>query len=269
MAKDRALFRPGQQTQTKKGKITTGCAMIFAMLLALSCSGPAMRGAHLVTTPASASTQVVVIVRPPLNVASEPTQRPTPTSTWTPINASFPGLADTTSNIHIALPFDSRTNPTAIAGKIDLVLGTIWPRSLPGKVYSLFYLPYDRDEDPRYYPAAHDITWYKANHPDWIEYKCDRSTVAYEFGENDVPLDITNPAVISYIEKTYLATELRPGSGYQGIGFDNLEFENAGNWTGQRCGHSRCIPLCVRISLTRSWQSIFLTIQPSRVIQIR
>lgn len=159
MEKARSLFRPGQQTRIKKAKITTSCAMIFAMFLVLSCSGPAMRGTKLVTTPTSASTQVVVIVRPHVNATSKPAQKPLPTSVWTHVNASFPGLADTTSNIHIALPFDFKTNPTAMAGKIDLVLGTIWAGSLPGNVYSLFYLPYDRDEDPRYYSAAHDITW--------------------------------------------------------------------------------------------------------------
>jgi hypothetical protein len=162
----------------------------------------------------------------------------TPTTIWTADNASFPGLADTTDNIHIGLPFDFNTNPTAMAGKIDVVWGTSWAKSLPGNIYGFFYIPYDRDEDTSYYPAAHNVTWYKANHPDWIEYKCDRSTVAYEFGNgNSVPLDITNPAVISYIEGTYIETALRPGSGYQGIGFDNLDLENAGEWTGQRCGH--------------------------------
>src|SRR5258708_12020224 len=125
-----------------------------------------------------------------------------------------------------------------MAGKVDMVWGTNWAISLPGSVYSLFYVPYDRDENTNDYPPAHDISWYKANHPDWIEYQCDKSAVAYEFGTTtSVPLDITNPAVISYIEETYITPNLQPGSGYNGIGFDNLDFENAGDWTGQRCGH--------------------------------
>ncbi len=225
--------------KSPKGKISLSYAVIFVMLLVISCSGPANRGTNLVAN--TASTQIVTVTRQSGNATSQPTQGQairTPTPTWTPINASFPGLADTTDNIHIGLPFDFNTNPTAMAGKIDVVWGTNWARSLPGNIYSLFYLPYDRDEDTSNYLAAHPITWYNANHPDWVEYKCDRSTVAYEYGDqNSVPLDITNPAVVSYIEGTYLASALRSGSGYQGIGFDNLDFENAGDWTGQRCGH--------------------------------
>jgi len=225
--------------KSRKEKISLSYMLIFMVLLVISCSGPANKGANLVahTTP----TQIVTITRQSGNATSQPTHgQPirTSTTTWAPINASFPGLADTTDNIHIGLPFDFNTNPPAMAGKIDVVWGTNWARSLPGNIYSLFYLPYDRDEDTSNYLAAHPIVWYKANHPDWIEYKCDRSTVAYEYGDvNSVPLDITNPAVDSYIEGTYIASVLRPGSGYQGIGFDNLDFENAGDWTGQRCGH--------------------------------
>jgi hypothetical protein len=187
------------------------------------------------------STQVVIVKRQSGNHTSQATQLvpiQIPTSSWTPINAYFPGLADTTNNIHVGLPFDYKTSPPAMAGKVNMVWGTNWARLLPGNIYSLFYLPYDRDEDTSNYPAAHTISWYKANHPDWIEYTCDRFTVAYEYGKgNSVPLDITNPAVVSYIEATYIETALRSGSGFQGIGFDNLDFRNAGDWTGQRCGH--------------------------------
>lgn len=197
------------RTRTRMVKI--GFGIIIVMLLFLSCIGSAIRSTNHTTAPKLART---------------------------PIHGLFPGLADTTSNIHVALPFDYNTNPPAMAGKVDMVWGTRWASSLPGSIYGLFYLPYDQDENTRDHSTAHDITWYKANHPDWIEYKCDKSTVAYEFGETtSVPLDITNPAVVSYIEETYITTNLRPGSGYKGIGFDNLDFENAGKWTGQRCGH--------------------------------
>ncbi len=146
-------------------------------------------------------------------------------------------LPDTTAGIHIALPFDYNTTPAAMAGKVDYVWGSEWANSTPS-VYRSFYIPYDRDEDTRYYSAAHDLAWWTANHPDWIEYQCDRTTVAYEFGDtNSIPLDITNPAVVNYIEQTYIAPALAPGGGYEGIAFDNPDFRNAGPWTGQRCGH--------------------------------
>lgn len=226
-----ARSRGWHNAEPQKQKMRLGCAMIFTILLVLSCSASVMRSTRLGTTATPTS------ARSPIGTSPTPTFT-SQTPTWTTINASFPGLADTTNNIHIALPFDFNTKPASMAGKVDLVWGTNWAGSLPGNMYSLFYLPYDRDEDTRYYAAAHGITWYRANHPDWIEYKCDRSTVAYEFGDgNSVPLDNTNPAVVSYIEETYLAVALRPGSGYKGVGFDNLDFENAGDWSGQRCGH--------------------------------
>lgn len=158
-----------------------------------------------------------------------------------PIKSGLPwqssSLPNTSSGIHVALPFDYRTTPTAMAGKVGYVWGSEWPGAQP-QVYRSLYLPYDRDENPRDYSAAHDLAWWQANHPDWIEYRCDRRTPAFEFGQTaNVPLDITNPAVLAYVENTYIIPALGPAGGYQGIGFDNPDFRNAGDWTGQRCGH--------------------------------
>ena len=150
----------------------------------------------------------------------------------------FPALPDTTNNLHVGLAFDNHTTPSAMAGKVDYVWGTEWAGTPAGDAYYTFYIPYDSDESTQWYPQAHNLSWYQANHPDWIEYQCDEKTVAFEFGHTDsVPLDITNPTVLAYIEQTYLIPALQPGSGYNGIAFDNPNFENAGSWTGQRCGH--------------------------------
>src|SRR5436305_12507540 len=154
-----------------------------------------------------------------------------------------PLLPDTTSNIHIGLPFDNHTTPAAYTGKVDYIWGSQYPQRPPTGVFHTFYLPYDRDEDSSRYKEAHDLTWWKANHPDWIEYQCDRTTVAYEFGEANVPLDITNPAEVAYMQHTYVDAALQgtlldyPGLKFEGIAFDNPNFQNAGDWTGQRCGH--------------------------------
>src|SRR6266699_5220741 len=155
-----------------------------------------------------------------------------------------PLLPDTTSNIHIGLPFDGNTTPAAYTGKVDYIWGSQYPQQPPTGVFHTFYLPYDRDDDTRWYKEAHDLTWWKANHPDWVEYKCDKTTVAYEYGETtSVPLDITNPNEVAYMEHTYVDAGLQgtlldyPGKKFDGIAFDNPSFQNAGDWTGQRCGH--------------------------------
>ncbi|GAC1566464.1 MAG: hypothetical protein NVS3B14_08970 [Ktedonobacteraceae bacterium] len=117
----------------------------------------------------------------------------------------FPALPDTTNNLHLGLAFDNHTTPAAMAGKVDYVWGTEWAGIPAGDAYYTFYMPYDRDENTQYYPQAHNLSWYKTYHPDWIEYRCDKKTVAFEFGTTtSVPLDITNPAVLAYIEQTYL-----------------------------------------------------------------
>ncbi len=153
-------------------------------------------------------------------------------------------LPDTTSGIHLGLPFDHHTNPSTYTGRVDYIWGASYPQQPPAGVFHTFYLPYDRDEDTRLYKEAHDITWWQANHPDWVEYKCDKTTVAYEFGETTtVPLDITNPNEVAYMEHTYVDAGLQgtlldhPGEKYDGIAFDNPAFQNAGDGTGQRCGH--------------------------------
>src|SRR5207249_2151743 len=85
--------------------------------------------------------------------------------------------------------------------------------------------------------------WWQANHPDWVEYQCDKTTVAYiTDGSGAVPLDITNPAVLQYLEQTYYGPALAgtyykyPGK-YDGMAFDNATLTNGGGWSGMRCGH--------------------------------
>ncbi len=78
-----------------------------------------------------------------------------------------------------------------------------------------------------------NLAWLKSNHPDWIEYKCDRTTIAYWYpGQTDMPdLDMTNPAYQSYFVNTFALPAL--ARGYQGISFDNGPDINLGG----ECGH--------------------------------
>jgi hypothetical protein len=112
---------------------------------------------------------------------------------------------------------------------VDLVWGSTYPAEPPG-IFNLYYYPFDRDADVGTGGTHHDIAWFLANHPDWIEYTCDKKTPAYEYGDPEVPLDITNQAVIDYMMQTYILPAIQQG--YDGIAFDNVDFAN----NGGRCG---------------------------------
>jgi hypothetical protein len=141
-------------------------------------------------------------------------------------------LPDTTTNIHIALPFNYNISSLSNErGKVDLVIGSGWATE-PVGVLNTYYYPYERDQSCDVPPHCQTLAWWKAHHPDWIEYRCDRSTPAYEFEDPNVPLDIANPAVLNWMMQIYLAPALQ--AGYQGIAFDNVSLTND---KGQRCGH--------------------------------
>jgi hypothetical protein len=120
-------------------------------------------------------------------------------------------------------------NPLDEVGKVDLVWGSKFATK-PEGIYNLFYYPFDRDLDRGTGEGHHDINWFLRYHPDWIEYTCDQSTPAYEYGDSQVPLDISNPAVLDYMMQTYIIPAIQDG--YQGIAFDNVDFNN----NGFRCG---------------------------------
>ncbi len=193
----------------------------LAALLSQSSPGVAPNGAAVPTADANATA-------PPSHAAAPPY-----------------GLPNTTTGIHIGLPFDHNTVPAAMAGHADIVFGSSWIAQ-PPSVYHTLYLPFDRDEDRRYYATAgaQGIAWWQANHPNWIEYRCDKSTVAYESANtHSVPLDTANPAVRAYIERTYIAPALDGalpgynGATFEAVGFDNFQMENGSDYSGQRCGH--------------------------------
>jgi hypothetical protein len=57
-------------------------------------------------------------------------------------------------------------------------------------MYNTAYIPYSVDN------FTYSIKWYKTNHPDWLEYRCNKETLAYEFSDKThAPLDFSNPGV--------------------------------------------------------------------------
>ncbi len=164
---------------------------------------------------------------------------------------------DTTNGIHLGQAFDSRiggpTDPTHTLadeiGLIDFVWGASGPA--PKGVYTTFYDPLQENPDPTSGLVSvndtHTLSWFKANHPDWIEYTCAASSypnqasvpdsdIAWEFGEAKdggqwTPIDISNPAVLPYLVNTYFEPAIKDG--FEGIAVDNVNLSN--EW--KRCGH--------------------------------
>jgi len=108
-----------------------------------------------------------------------------------------------------------------LLGKRDIIWGDEG-RKVEG-LYGLKYLMTDRDPEQK-----HDVDWYKANHPDWVSYKNDRTSPAHEFPYSwgfNTPVDVTNPAVREYLWEANLKGI--PGAHrFEGIAVDNVECRN-------------------------------------------
>jgi len=144
-----------------------------------------------------------------------------------PRRGQFP---PTPSGVHLNLVFNYDVkNVRSEIGVIDVVWGASAPS--PKQIYNQFYTPFERDGPYGGPSGGHTLAWWKRHHPDWIEYRCDRKTVAYEFGDANVPIDTANPAVQAY-QRTG-AVDPALAAGYPGIAFDNLDLGNYAH----RCGH--------------------------------
>ena len=140
-------------------------------------------------------------------------------------------FVDTWNNIHLFQTFDySISSPANIAKRYDSVWGAevdhvaAWRSGNPN-IFISYYLPFHREHrDLAIGHPLHDLAYWKAVHPDWILYKCDRVTPAYKFGDPSMPLDFANPALVSWQIQTYA----QPASerGYDGIAADNVGLEN-------------------------------------------
>lgn len=135
----------------------------------------------------------------------------------------FPNTRD---DIHLEMVFNyNLTNPEAEAGKVDMVWGSNFPNQ-PAGVYNTSYIPYSVDN------FTHTVEWYKRFHPDWLEYLCDRTTLAFEFGATTLaPIDFANHDVKTYQWENWVDVPL--AQGFAGIAVDTMSASS--NWG--RCGH--------------------------------
>lgn len=138
---------------------------------------------------------------------------------------------DSWNNIHPFLMFDYNiSNPAAVAPRFDYVAGASWYnvaafRSTNPNISLTYYVPFHRDNGTfTDYTALRSLATWKATHPHWILYKCDRVTPAYEYGNPNVPLDFSNPALVTWQVQNYALPASK--SGYDGILADNLNLQN-------------------------------------------
>lgn len=136
---------------------------------------------------------------------------------------SFP---DTYDGIHAFLTFDgSVTDLAAAAQHDDYVWGAdeshiaAYRASSHPEIVLSRYIPFTRDDD-----GSHTLAYWQSAHPDWVLYQCDQKTPAYEFGDPNVSLDITNPAVVDWQVQTFAVPAA--AAGYDAIAADNFTLTN-------------------------------------------
>lgn len=127
------------------------------------------------------------------------------------------------TTVWVGMVFNHKlADPKIEAGRVRVVWGAA-AASPPG-VVNLLYASQTG--------AQVSLAWLRQNHPDWIEYRCDRRTIAYQFGSvKHVPLDFANADVQQWVVTTIVAPAV--AAGYSGVGFDNIWLYNG--W--KRCGH--------------------------------
>jgi len=139
-------------------------------------------------------------------------------------------FADTWTDIHLFQVFDGRITRSQAkqdAPLYDLVWGTVKPSAWKEgnwHILTSFYAPFDGD-----FATGHGLVWWKANHPDWVLYRCDEKTPAWPGGLKNVPLDISNPAVVRWQMKTYGPVM---EAGYDGLAADLVGLNNANGGCG-------------------------------------
>lgn len=171
-----------------------------------------------------------------VTVTTTTIKRPSAASTVT--SQALGALPRTTNGIHPGITFDyllvGAANNASELATLKNDVQYVWAATsgTPSSIGQGSYLPFQRDWNTGYNTPGHDddLSWWRANHPDWIAYQCDRITPAYEFGNPFIPLDISNPDVRNY-QYNVLAKPLLQ-HGYN-IAWDNVTL---GNLEG-RCGH--------------------------------
>lgn len=127
----------------------------------------------------------------------------------------------TVEGIHPFLVFDYGMSPEQVrasAARYGFTWGTTRrPDAEAGNpaVVTSFYVPFHYDPD-----RTRELAWWRANHPDWVLYRCDRTTPATYPHTPNIPLDLTNPEARAWFLDNYF----RPASeaAYDAIAVDGV-----------------------------------------------
>lgn len=169
---------------------------------------------------------------------NQPYVSTTPAPTKYTLENSIISNTHTSGSINLMLNFTHNvTDPAAIAKYYSFVWGAALqqvPQLRAGnpKIVLSYYFPFHRDNgsfDNQSLGIQHDFNYWRSFHPDWILYKCNRSTPAYyaddhDASDNRIPLDFTNPAVIDWQLQTYAVPASQ--NGYDAIAADNVDLMN-------------------------------------------
>ena len=149
-------------------------------------------------------------------------------------------MEDTWQSIGLFQPFDggiSGPQAQADAPRYVLTWGTDKPGTWVagnGRINATYYLPFDTDADiGDFGDLGHSLDWWQnvGPHPDWVLYKCDRTTPAWVGGlPQNVPLDISNPDVVAYQMSTIAPYMLMQG--YTSLAADVLSLQNGQSGCG-------------------------------------
>lgn len=127
--------------------------------------------------------------------------------------------------------------PSPLIGTRSIVWGS--QSGTPG-VYTTRYTPSIRGNPTEPNGGTPTLAWFKANHPDWLVYQNDRTTLfqawAYDYAERPdltgypagyyfVDLDFQNPEVRQY-KLQYCIDQV--ATGFTGMAFDNVGLTNEG-----------------------------------------
>ncbi len=168
-----------------------------------------------------------------------PTPTPSPFATYYPADTPSK-LRSSYGRIALAQIFDQfpSTNAQMSAGQIqsdagryDFVWGAFQPQAWRGANGQMLVSRYYIMEEDNELVSGHNLAWFQQNHPDWILYACDSSgnpthDYAYTPGDGfpDVPLDLHNPAVVSYQVGSLIS--YAQANNYNAIALDNVLFKD-------------------------------------------
>jgi hypothetical protein len=212
--------------------VLLACAFVF-VLPACGGGGTSLPDPHASTVPAPAPTRTSTPA-PARTATPKPTPAPTSTPPPSSVNA-ITRIPSTAGRIGISQIFDYYKGEMPVsatyARRVDAVWASTEPRAWtaphPGILVSQYFIM----GMDRYSIMHHSLSWWQANHPDWILYACTSSgapthDIAYmsEIDVPDMPLDISNSSAVAYQISTM--SQAARSAGYSALAIDQVVFWN-------------------------------------------